>query len=299
MGQTGPARWASERERNVVRPRGRAAVAGREAMKTSSLSNHLDHPSPARVYDYLLGGANNYTVDRVFAESVLARLPELRDAAVFNRRFLQRAVRFAVRSGYRQFIDMGSGLPSQGNVHEVAEAEAPGQTRVVYVDNEAIAHAHSAALLTESGADVSNRALHADFFDNTVTWNRIRATGLIDPTQPVCLLTVALLHFMPPEQEPEATLAWYRSRLPAGSMLVLSHAADEPEDVGLRDVAACYNEQSAGRAHLRTRTEIAELFGEFDLVEPGLVWAPQWRPEEPVHGPAKRSRVLVGVARKD
>jgi O-methyltransferase involved in polyketide biosynthesis len=269
-----------------------------EWLKDASLANHLDHPSPARIYDYLLGGVNNYAVDRMFANSMLAKMPDLRPAAVLNRRFLQRAVRFAVQRGYRQFIDIGSGLPSQGNVHEVADEAAPGETKVVYVDNEPIAHAHSSALLADTADRRRHAALHADFFARRATWNAVLKTKLINPDQPVCLLTVALLHFMPPEQEPEATLAWYREQLPPGSMLILSHASDALDDASFQDVAASYNKQSAGNAYLRTREEITALFGDFELVEPGLDWAPLWRPDIEFTGDATRSRVLAGVAIK-
>jgi O-methyltransferase involved in polyketide biosynthesis len=269
-----------------------------EWLKDASLANHLEHPSPARVYDYLLGGHNNYAVDRMFANTMLAKMPDLRPAAVLNRRFLQRAVRFAVQQGYRQFVDIGSGLPSQGNVHEVADEAAPGATRVVYVDNEPIAHAHSTALLADTADRRRHAALNADFFDRRRTWQQVLGTKLIDLKQPVCLLTVALLHFMPPSQEPEATLAWYRDQLPSGSMLVLSHASDALDDADFQDVAASYNKQSAGNAHLRSRDEITALFGDFDLVEPGLVWAPEWQPDIEFTGDPSRSRVLAGVAIK-
>ncbi|WP_199432664.1 SAM-dependent methyltransferase [Qaidamihabitans albus] len=263
----------------------------------------LDRPSSGRVYDYWLGGTNNYAIDREFAERQLELAPEIRDAAMANRAFLGRAVRYATESGIRQFVDIGSGLPTQGNVHEVADDVAPGEARVVYVDNEPVAHAHSQILL-ESTADLArHHALWGDFFDGPELWQRILDEGGIDPEQPVCLFTVALLHLLPAERQPERILSFYRDQLAPGSLLVLSHAyfdpADEQAQAALRRIAANYAKQTVNQGGgMRSREDIAELFGDFVLVEPGLVSASQWRRDTASDDGPAHTPVLAGVGRK-
>lgn len=257
-----------------------------------------DKPSVARIYDYLLGGGHNFQVDRDFAKKNLATFPGLRGAAAANRAFLQRAVRFAISRGIRQFIDIGSGLPTVGNVHEVADHADPSHScRVVYVDNEPIAHAHAQLLLAESADQRRHHAIDADYFEFTDLWEQIRTCGYIDFTQPVCLLVVALLHLMPPDLHPETVLAWYRRRLPADSLLVLSHGCNDAGDEALQRVSNNYNRLTTNRSYLRTRDEIVALFGDFELVPPGVTWVPLWRPTEVVGSvdEAARSIVLGGV----
>ncbi len=263
----------------------------------------LSRPSSGRVYDYWLGGTNNYAIDREFAEKQLARAPEIREAARANRAFLGRAVRFAASSGIRQFVDIGSGLPTQGNVHEIADEVAPGECRVVYIDNEPVAHAHAQILLEDTADPARHRALAGDFFDGPKLWERVLAEG-IDPEKPICLLTVALLHLLPAEQEPEKVLAYYRDQLAPGSLLVLSHACldsgDEQAKEAFGKISDDYRSKVAvpGSSGLRNREQIAEFFGDFELLEPGLVWVPEWRPDAPFVGDPARSRAVAGVARK-
>jgi len=267
-----------------------------------TLASSLSKPSVARVYDYILGGGHNYAVDREFADRQLELMPDIRPAMIANRAFLGRAVQYAARHGIRQFIDIGSGLPSVRPVHEVADEHAPGTTRVVYVDNEPIAHAHAEILLTRDAHPQRHRAVCADFLDHDNLWDQVLATGVIDPTQPTCLLVVALLHFMQPEQHPERALAFYRDQLTTGSLLVLSHACDELDDHSIQTVAANYH-STTNAAHLRSRDEFTQFFTGLDLVPPGVVWVPQWRPDND-HAPEEwdnnpaRSRYLAGVARK-
>ncbi len=262
----------------------------------------VDKVSVGRVYDYLLGGTHNYAVDQAFAEQQLAVLPEIRDFARANRAFLGRAVRYMVGQGIRQFVDIGSGLPTQGNVHEVADEVAPGECRVVYIDNEPIARAHAQILLEQTADPNRHAALDADFFDRRLLWDRVLDTGLIDRTQPIGLLLVALLHFMPDEQNPHAALGFHRTMLPPGSFLAVSHIHVAPEDVETRNagekVAREYGRRTNHAAIMRSREQIAEFFGDLELVEPGLVWLPQWHPDtEGVGKDAARSRGLAGVAR--
>ncbi|HJQ47505.1 MAG TPA: SAM-dependent methyltransferase [Amycolatopsis sp.] len=245
-----------------------------------SLQRHLDRPSSARIYDYMLepGSPNNYAIDREFADRQLVALPDMRKAMRENRRFIGRAVEAALAEGITQFVDIGAGLPSQGQVHHVADRVAPhARTRVVYVDNELIAHAHSEILLGRSADPDRHKAVLADYFNHGDLWRKVKGTGVIDPEQPVCLLMTALLHFMPPEDRPDVPLAVYRDRVAPGSLLVLTHVPDVPDE-GLQTVARAYS-GTANPAYLRTDEEFVDFFGGWPLLEPGLVWTGEWRPK--------------------
>ncbi|NIJ12057.1 O-methyltransferase involved in polyketide biosynthesis [Saccharomonospora amisosensis] len=274
------------------------------ADNTDRLADSVNKVSVGRVYDYLLGGVHNYAVDQAFAEEQLRILPDIRDFARSNRAFLGRAVRFAVSEGVRQFVDIGSGLPTQGNVHEVADEVAPGQCRVVYIDNEPIAQAHAEILLEQTADPQRHRALDADFFDGALLWQRVLDTGLIDTSEPVCLLAVALLHFMPPQTQPQQMLSFYVGKLPKGSLLALSHIHVDPEDAetlaASEKVSASYRAKANNPAMPRSREDIAAFFDGLELVDPGLVWLPEWRPagQDPFGKDPRRSRGLAGVGRK-
>jgi O-methyltransferase involved in polyketide biosynthesis len=263
------------------------------------LRHNIDRPSAARVYDCILGGSHHFGVDREFADRQLEVMPDLRRAMIANRSFLGRAVRYAVSHGVRQFVDIGSGLPTAGNVHEVADRQAPGQCRVVYVDNEPVAHAHADVLLAGTADTQRHRAVHADYLEYSALWRDVLNTGVVNPAEPVCLLVVAMLHFIAPEQQPEIAMEFYRGQLPPGSLLVISHGCDELDDPGIQEVVRNYA-QTATAAHLRTRDEIAAFFGDFKIVEPGLVWTPEWgkTARDQWSGPPARSRYLAGVASK-
>ncbi|PRX43628.1 S-adenosyl methyltransferase [Prauserella shujinwangii] len=268
------------------------------------LGESVNKVSAGRVYDYLLGGVHHYAVDQRFAEEQLKKLPEMRDFARSNRAFLGRAVRYAVSQGIRQFVDIGSGLPTQGNVHEVAEEAAPGECRVVYIDNEPIAQAHAEILLERTADPARHRALDADFFDGPRLWQLVLDTGVIAEREPIALLAVALLHFMPPETRPERMLAFYRDQLAPGSLVALSHIHVPPEDTATlaasREVIESYRKQANSVAQPRSREDIAAFFDGLDLVEPGLVWISEWRPEgaDPYRDDPAGSRGLAGVGRK-
>ena len=268
------------------------------------LTGSLAKPSVARIYDYILGGTHNYAIDREFAEKQLAVMPDMREAMLANRAFLGRAVRYAVQQGIRQFVDIGSGLPSAGQVHQIADEEAPGECRVVYVDYEPIAHAHAEILLDADADPQRHRAVCADYLEYEDLWDQVLATGVINPDEPACLLVVALLHFMQPDQQPEQAMAYYRDQLARDSLLVLSHGCDELDDESIQSVVSNYK-STTNAAYLRSRAEFSEFFGDFGLVDPGLAWVPEWRPdsgdasiEEFWDGNAARSRLLGGVARK-
>jgi O-methyltransferase involved in polyketide biosynthesis len=270
------------------------------------LEGSLDRPSAARVYDYFLGGTRNYAIDRMFAEKVREALPIIAPAARTCRQFLGRAVRHCVDRGIRQFVDLGSGLPTEGNVHEVADlASGADDTRVVYVDNEPVALAHSQVLLAETADPERHHAIAGDLLQARDLWRSVRATGLITTDEPVALVINAVLHFIDDDQNPAAALDYYRTQLPPGSMLVLSHITtqnpvDEDERKAMDYVAAQY-ENTTNPGLSRTAEQFARFFGDWTLEEPGVVYAPAWHPDDTTLFAADppRTHVLAGVARKN
>lgn len=247
----------------------------------------LDRPNAARVYDYLLGGAANFETDRVFADKLLEMMPQVRLAARANRAFLRRAVRFCVNAGITQFLDIGSGVPTVGNVHEIAP-----EARVLYVDNEPVAVAHSELLLGDN-------KLAKSMLGDLTNPGPILASPAIDYSQPVALLMVAVLHFIPDDLNPREAVARYVSALASGSYVVVSHAVEQPSLEGVDKVDRLY-ERSANPGVRRTEEEVLAFLDGLDLVEPGLVWTPQWRPDSPDEAgddPAS-SLVMAAVAHK-
>lgn len=247
----------------------------------------LDRPNAARVYDYLLGGAANFETDRVFAEKLVEMMPQARPAARLNRAFLRRAVRFCAEAGIDQFLDIGSGVPTAGNVHEIAPA-----AKVLYVDNEPVAVTHS-ELLLEGNPNAS--AMLGDLTDPAP----ILASTTLDFSRPVALLMVAVLHFIPDEAGPREAVEQYLSALAPGSYFVLSHGVERTPIPGSENVDRLY-ETSANPGVRRTPDQVASFFDGLELVEPGLVWTPQWRPESPddVLDDPESALVMAGVARK-
>ncbi len=246
-------------------------------------------PNPARIYDYLLGGKDNLPADRAAAEELLALVPEARAGARENRAFLGRAVRYLAAEGVRQFLDVGTGLPSQGNVHEVAHGVAP-DARVVYVDNDPVVHVHANALLAEP----TTAAVLADLREPERIIRHPRARALLDFTKPVAVLLVAVLHFVTDEEDPAGIVGSLRDVLAPGSFLVISHATGDfrPEVAG--KVSAVYDKAAAPLV-LRSRPEVARLFQGFDLLPPGLVQPAAW----PEHGGgAGVGGFWAGVGRK-
>jgi SAM-dependent methyltransferase len=231
-------------------------------------------PNIARVYDYLLGGGHNFEVDRKFARRGLDLLPHLAEAARFNRGFLFRAVRFCLDRGIRQFLDLGSGIPTAGNVHEIAHAVDP-RARVVYVDNELVAVAQSAALLE---GEPNATAIEEDIRRPGAVLEHPAVAGMLDFDEPVAVLMVAVLHSLLDRDDPAGLIARYRSAMAPGSCLVLSHGTPDRGDEQLHRYIDLY-EESPDSVHLRTHEEILALFDGFALVRPGLVWTQMWRSE--------------------
>jgi hypothetical protein len=248
----------------------------------------------ARVYDYWLGGSHNFLADQDLGRAIAAVVPNIREGAQANRAFLGRAVRLLVDSGIRQFIDIGSGIPTQGNVHEVAQQADPG-ARVVYADIDPVAIAHSKAIL----AGNQNAAiLDADLREPEKILGHHLTSRLIDFSQPVGLLLVAVLHFISDAEDPWQIVATLRDALAPGSYLVLCHSTAEGMPGLAQAATTVYNRSVATQAHTRTRPEILRFFDGFDMLEPGLVYIPQWRPDSPVEGSGDIVGALVGVARK-
>lgn len=266
----------------------------------------VDKPSAARVYDYFLGGSHHYAIDHAFAEKVTARFPLLPQSAVASRQFLGRAVRYCARAGITQFVDIGSGLPAPGNLHEVADQARPKRdTHVVYVDNEPLAVLHSEILLADGADEKRHRAIAGDFLWPPDLWRRVLETRIIDPFRPIALVVNAVLHFIKNEQNPGIALDFYRRKLVPGSMLVLSQFSQEglsDDDDDWREVQDLvrYYESTTNPGQLRTAAEFTRFFGDWDLVEPGLVYAPAWRPAKDtvLADQPSKSRVIAGVACK-
>jgi SAM-dependent methyltransferase len=269
---------------------------GEDAMEPGFAASEIDtsKPHPARMYDAYLGGKDNYPVDRLAVRRVVKAAPEIRDIARANRAFLQRAVRFLVaEAGIRQIIDIGTGIPTAGNVHEVAGQAAPG-TRVVYADNDPIVHVHASALLTGSG---TTSIVLGDLREPEAILDHPKTRALIDFTKPVGLLLVAILHFIPDEDDPHRILAVLRDALPPGSFLVLSHVTGDFRTDAAEQVAAVYDEATS-TVTLRSHAQIASFFDGWDLVEPGLVQGPLWRPDGKLPRPRDLEKIWIygGVA---
>jgi hypothetical protein len=233
-----------------------------------------DIPSPARIYDYLLGGKDNYPADRQAGDEIAAHLPNIRQAFAWNRTFLRRAVRFLVNeAGIGQLIDIGTGLPAGGNVHEVARDANPA-TRIVYVDNDPVVLAHGRALLH----GVPNTAiLEHDLRAPAEILADPELRRLIDFGEPVAILLVAVLHFISDADDPSGIISQLLAPFPAGSYVALSHATADGTPA-INDAAKVYDEATA-QAHVRRRDDVLALVRGLDLVEPGMVWTPQWHPE--------------------
>jgi S-adenosyl methyltransferase len=249
---------------------------------------------PARMYDFYLGGKDNYAVDRRAASEVIARAPEMRDVARANRAFLGRAVRFlAEERGIRQFLDIGTGIPTAGNVHEIAGKAAPG-ARVVYVDNDPIVNVHASALLTGTG---TTAIVLADLRDPEAILAHPRTRELLDFTQPIALLLIAIVHFITDDEKPAEIIATLRDALVPGSFLALSHGTSDFRTEAAAHAMEVY-QQATSTVTLRTHQEVSALFAGWDLEDPGLVQAPLWRPDAPPPRNLNKIWLYGGVASK-
>jgi hypothetical protein len=273
-------------------------VEGSPETEVPELRIDVSRPHAARMYDYYLGGQNHFPADRELADKVLASMPAARTAARENRAFMGRAVRFlAAEAGIRQFLDIGTGLPATNSVHEVAQAVAPS-ARVLYADNDPLVLAHASALLTSSPQG-RTRYIQADLRDPEVILANSAVREVIDFSQPVALMLVAILHFIPDEASPERIIATLLDALPAGSYLIASHGTTEHDPVGSTAGQAAYR-SSGVTGSARNSGEFTRIaFSGLDLVPPGVVLVSEWRPDTPGPRPTPAEvSVYGGVARK-
>ena len=255
-----------------------------------ALGVRTDIPHPARVYDYLLGGKDNFAADREAAEMSLKISPEILDSARANRKFLVRAVEFLRDSGIRQFLDIGTGLPTSPNTYEVAQSGQP-DAKVVYVDNDPVVFVHAESLMAD---DQTTTVVRADLRD---VGEVLAAAGqLLDFTKPVGLLFVACLHNIPDADDPAGIVARYLAALAPGSYLVISHVTDEADPERMHAITAMYAKR--GTVFIgRGRAAIQQMFNGWELVDPGVVLASYWRPDAGQPDPnADRVWAYCGVA---
>jgi hypothetical protein len=260
----------------------------------------------ARIYDYYIGGTHNFPADRAAAQEAIKRVPQIPAAARANRAFLGRAVRFAAESGIRQFLDIGSGIPTEGNVHEIAQDVAP-DAHVVYVDIDPVAVAEGLEIL--EGNDFAT-SIRGNLRDPSAILAHPEVAKLIDFSQPVAFILCAVLHFVAEDDDAYAAVAHLRSMAAPGSYLILSHAtpnttvpeaakADEADKETV--VGKVYTSQTITPFRMRQKSEVSGFYGEFELVEPGLTWVTEWRPDPDAPNEfaddAARTSIVAGVGK--
>jgi hypothetical protein len=250
---------------------------------------------PARVYDYWLGGKDNFEADRIAGEETIAAYPAIRASARANRAFLARSVRYlAAEAGIRQFLDIGTGLPTASNTHEVAQSVAP-ECRVVYVDNDPLVLSHARALLTSSPEGVT-AYLDADVRDTDQILEQAAET--LDFTQPVAIMLLAILHYIPGLAEAQQIVARLLRAVPSGSCLTISHAASDISPEQMAEMIRRMNQHLPEGNHVgRPHDVVAHFFDGLDLLEPGVVKVTQWRPASAADADGPTS-LWGGVARK-
>jgi len=252
----------------------------------------FDVPSAARMYDYFLGGKDHFEADRKAADQVIAAYPETRTVARANRRFLTRAIWYLAEHGIRQYVDLGSGMPTSPTVHEIVRQVRP-DARVVYVDNDSVVAANCRDICDD---DNDLEFIEGDIRAPQSILNDLPLTGIVDLSEPVAFLCAAVLHFVPDDDEPKGIVAALRWRMAPGSYLVISHgAADAASKNVLSEIADVYQGATAP-AVPRTDEEIREFFTGLDLVEPGLVDARRWRSD--MKEKVTKIHLLAGVGRK-
>ncbi len=255
-------------------------------------------PNVARIYDYLLGGKDNFAADREAARRLLEATPHMAGVVRDNRSFIGRVVRYlAGDAGIRQFIDLGGGLPTQTNVHDMARKAAP-DARVAYIDNDPVVWSHGQALLADGGQVTM---AHADLRDPDAVLRHPDVLRLIDLAQPVAVVCASVLHFVAGEEDPHRIIAGYRDHLAPGSYLAISHgttgtAEEDPDDL-VGSVTTVYRQASA-QLHVRSLPEIQRFFDGFELIEPGVVWISEWRPDPGILPAGQPRSLRGGVGRK-
>ncbi len=254
-------------------------------------------PNIARMNDYLLGGKDNFAADRRAAEQLLAIAPEIQAMATENRRFLGRVVHYLAEQGIRQFFDIGSGLPTRRNTHEVARAVVPG-ARVVYVDKDPVVISHGRAILA---CDERTAVVRGDILHPSELLADRQVRRIIDFDEPVAVMVFGALHFIPHSDEPFKAVARLRDAIPAGSHLALSHAVFDTKPDAAAPIEDIFQQilGRPGAAGTRRREDVLRFFDGFDLVDPGLVYVRGWRPDNPLSAQAADKVWAVGgVGRK-
>jgi S-adenosyl methyltransferase len=248
----------------------------------------------ARVYDYWLGGKDNYAADRAVGDQVMQAYPNIVYSVKANRAFLARAVSYlAGEAGIRQFLDIGTGIPTANNTHEVAQSAAP-QSRVVYVDNDPVVLSHARALLASDPAGATDY-IDADLRDTAKALSEAERT--LDFSEPVAVMLLGILHMVPEHDDPRAAVATLMRAVPSGSFLTISHPASDIDAAAGAEAGRRYNAQAAESATFRSRAQVMEFFEGLDLVPPGLVRVPEWRPRSEIEAKTP-SNLWGGVARK-
>ena len=248
---------------------------------------------PARMYDYYLGGKTHYAADREAADAVLDVLPEGRDMAIANRRFLGRAVRYLASQGISQFLDIGTGIPSPGSTSDILRDANP-DARVVYVDNDPIVVAHARALLCDR-SPVS--VVHADLREPEGLLADPGVVSALDWSEPVAVLLIAVLHFIKDSEQPQRIVETLKAAVPSGSYLAISHGTQDFHS-GRANAAVRGYDQAAAPFVLRTRDQVNRLFDGLTMADPGLVQLPFWRPDADVEGDPAKIWLYAGVGRK-
>ncbi|MCX4749367.1 SAM-dependent methyltransferase [Kitasatospora sp. NBC_01287] len=253
-------------------------------------------PHPARMYDYYLGGKDNFPADRAAAEEIMAFSPRVRQSARANRAFLQRAVRYLAEQGVKQFLDIGTGIPTAGNTHEIAQRVQP-DARVAYLDNDPIVLVHSRALLA-GASHGSATVIQADLRDPAGILASPEIRELLDLGRPVALLLFAILHFVDEDSDPYGIVRTLVDALPSGSYLALSHGTADfatPDQARRGPAVYC---AATERLTLRGKDQVAKFFDGLELVEPGLVTVPLWRPEQPEQEGDASTGIWGAIGRK-
>ena len=265
---------------------------------TSSAERGVDPATPnvARIYDRLLGGKDNFAADRAAAQQLIAAIPDIRAIARDNRAFLMRVVRYlTAEAGIRQFLDLGGGLPTQSNVHQVAQQVAP-DTHVVYVDYDPVVWSHGQALLASAEGVAM---VHADLTRPADVLGDPEVKRLIDFSRPVAILCTATLHFAADADKPHDAIAAYRDHVASGSYLAITHGSVEGDDPRRdNENASTIFRQASAHLHPRPIPEILRFFDGFDLVEPGLAWLSEWRPDPGIPPLARVTSLRACVGRK-
>ena len=238
-------------------------------------SVEIDKPNAARIYDYMLGGSHNFEVDRRFAEDMMAATNSTPRSYRMNRSFLRRAVKFMVDNGIDQFLDLGSGIPTVGNVHEIAQSINP-DVRVVYVDNEPVAVSHSRRMLADNPNTI---IIDADLRDTRAVLGHPLTQRMLDFDRPIGLLMVAIFHFIPDHDRPVEIVARYREALRGGGFLAMSHFTGDEQPVLAANGTQWY-QQTANPLIMRTKAEFETLLSGVELIPPGVSWVQQWHADD-------------------